>query len=70
MLVFSRKPQESIVIGDNIIIMVLSINERGDKKKKKEVKLGIKAPREVTVYRKEVYEAIKREEREKRDRKG
>ena len=55
MLVLSRKKDEKIVIGDNITIMVIEI--RGDK-----VRLGIEAPREVTVHRQEVYEAIQREQ--------
>ena len=54
MLVLSRKKDEKIVIGDNITLMVIEI--RGDK-----VRLGIEAPRDVTVHREEVYEAIKRE---------
>ena len=57
MLVLSRKKDEKIVIGDNITIMVIEI--RGDK-----VRLGIEAPREVTVHRQEVYEAIQREQQE------
>ena len=55
MLVLSRKKDEKIIIGDNITIMVIEI--RGDK-----VRLGIDAPREVTVHRQEVYEAIQREQ--------
>ena len=54
MLVLSRQRDESIFIGDNIKITVVDI--RGDK-----VRLGIEAPRDVTVHREEVYEAIKRE---------
>lgn len=54
MLVLSRQRDETIVIGDNIEVTVVDI--RGDK-----VRLGINAPKEVTVHRKEVYEAIKRE---------
>ncbi len=57
MLVLSRKKDEKIIIGDNITIMVIEI--RGDK-----VRLGIEAPREVTVHRQEVYEAIQREQDE------
>lgn len=57
MLVLSRKKDEKIVIGDNISIMVVEI--RGDK-----VRLGIEAPRDVSVHRREVYEAIKRREEE------
>jgi carbon storage regulator len=57
MLVLSRKKDEKIVIGDNISIMVVEI--RGDK-----VRLGIDAPRDVSVHRREVYDAIKRKEAE------
>ncbi len=57
MLVLSRKKDEKIVIGDKITIMVIEI--RGDK-----VRLGIDAPRDITVHREEVYEAIKREQSE------
>ena len=55
MLVLSRKKDEKIVIGDNITLMVIEI--RGDK-----VRLGIDAPRDVTVHREEISDAIKREE--------
>jgi carbon storage regulator len=55
MLVLSRKKDEKIVIGDSITLMVIEI--RGDK-----VRLGIDAPRDVSVHREEVYEAIKREQ--------
>jgi carbon storage regulator len=54
MLVLSRQRDESIIIGDNIVVTVVDV--RGDK-----VRLGIDAPREVTVHRREVYEAIQRE---------
>lgn len=53
MLVLSRKKNESIVINDDITIVVVEI--RGDK-----VRLGVEAPKEVPVHRREVYEAIKR----------
>jgi len=55
MLVLSRKKNESIVIDDNIVITVVEI--RGDK-----VRLGVEAPKEVPVHRREVYDAIKRNE--------
>ena len=54
MLILSRKKNESIMIGDDIEIMVTEIT--GDV-----IKLGISAPRQVRVHRKEVYEAIKAE---------
>jgi len=59
MLVLSRKKDEKIIIGDNITLMVIEI--RGDK-----VRLGIDAPKEVTVHRQEVYEAIKREQEQQK----
>jgi carbon storage regulator len=60
MLVLSRKKNESIVINNDITIVVVEI--RGDK-----VRLGVEAPKEVPVHRREVYEAIKRNEMEQRD---
>lgn len=56
MLVLSRQRDETIMIGDDIEVTVVDI--RGDK-----VRLGISAPKSVTVHRKEVYEQIKRENR-------
>ena len=53
MLVLSRKKNESIIINDDITIVVVEI--RGDK-----VRLGVEAPKEVPVHRNEVYEAIRR----------
>ncbi|MEQ8850421.1 MAG: carbon storage regulator CsrA [Phycisphaerales bacterium] len=57
MLVLSRQRDETIMIGDEIEISVVDI--RGDK-----VRLGITAPTRIAVHRKEVYEAIKRENTE------
>ncbi len=57
MLVLSRQRDETIMIGDDIEITVVDI--RGDK-----VRLGITAPSTIPVHRKEVYEAIQRENRE------
>ena len=54
MLVLSRQRDETIMIGDDVEITVVDI--RGDK-----VRLGITAPRRIKVHRKEVYDAIKRE---------
>lgn len=56
MLVLSRQRDESIIIGDNVVITVVDV--RGDK-----VRLGIDAPVEIPVHRREVYEAIQRENR-------
>ena len=52
MLVLSRQRDESIIIGDNIVVTIVDI--RGDK-----VRLGINAPTEIPVHRQEVYEAIR-----------
>ncbi|MEI8371681.1 MAG: carbon storage regulator CsrA [Planctomycetota bacterium] len=56
MLVLSRQRDESIIIGDNVVITIVDI--RGDK-----VRLGIEAPQEIPVHRQEVYDAIQREGR-------
>ncbi|MEM6692779.1 MAG: carbon storage regulator CsrA [Planctomycetota bacterium] len=56
MLVLSRHRNEDLIIGDHIVIKVVDI--RGDK-----VRLGIEAPRDVAVHRREVYEEIQREQR-------
>jgi carbon storage regulator len=56
MLVLSRQRDESIVIGDKVVVTIVDI--RGDK-----VRLGIQAPEEIPVHRQEVYEAIQRENR-------
>ncbi len=54
MLVLSRQKDESIIIGDDIKITIVDV--RGDK-----VRLGINAPRSISVHREEIYEAIQRE---------
>ena len=54
MLVLSRQKNESIMIGDDVEIIVVDV--RGNK-----VRLGITAPKDISVHRKEVYEAILRE---------
>lgn len=56
MLVLSRQRDETIMIGDDVEITIVDI--RGDK-----VRLGITAPPHIPVHRKEVYDAIKRENR-------
>ena len=55
MLVLSRKKNERIVIGENIVITVVEV--RGDR-----VRLGIEAPQEVPIHRSEVHAAIKQEQ--------
>jgi carbon storage regulator len=54
MLVLARRLNESIMIGDEIEVVVIDI--KGD-----QVKLGIRAPKRVTVHRKEIYEEIRKE---------
>ncbi len=54
MLVLARRVNESIMIGDSIEVVVIDI--KGD-----QVKLGIKAPKRITVHRKEIYEEIQKE---------
>ena len=55
MLVLSRKKNESIVINDDVVVTIIEI--RGDK-----VRLGIEAPRDIPVHRREVLDAILREQ--------
>ncbi len=57
MLVLSRQRDESIVIGDDVVVTIVDI--RGDK-----VRLGVNAPAEIPVHRQEVYNAIQRENRQ------
>ena len=54
MLILSRRPGESLIIGDNVTINVLGIQGN-------QVRLGIEAPREVTVHREEIYARIQAE---------
>jgi len=61
MLVLSRQEDESIMIGDDIEIVIVDV--RGNK-----VRLGITAPKSVQVHRREVYDAIQREKGEKKEK--
>ncbi len=60
MLVLSRQRDESIMIGDDVEIIIVDV--RGDK-----VRLGITAPKEIPVHRREIYDAIQREKRQKKE---
>lgn len=57
MLVLTRKEQETILIGNDIQVTVMEVKDG-------QVRLGIKAPKDVTIYRKELYEAIQKENKE------
>ncbi len=57
MLVLSRQRDESIMIGDDVEIIIVDV--RGDK-----VRLGITAPKSIPVHRREIYDAIQREKAE------
>ncbi|MBU8713668.1 carbon storage regulator CsrA [Brevibacillus parabrevis] len=63
MLVLSRKKKESIMIGDTIEIKIISVE--GD-----QVRIGIEAPRNLDVYRKEIFDAIQEENRLATQRQG
>lgn len=60
MLVLSRQRDESIMIGDDVEIIIVDV--RGDK-----VRLGITAPKSIAVHRREIYDAIQREKNEKKE---
>lgn len=55
MLILSRRKNQSIIIGDDIMIVVIEI--RGDR-----VRIGIEAPETVAIHRKEVYDALSRDQ--------
>jgi carbon storage regulator len=61
MLVLSRQKDESIIIGDDVEVVIVDV--RGDK-----VRLGITAPKNISVHRREVYEAIQREKKDKAEK--
>ena len=60
MLVLSRYKDQSIYIGDDIVITVVDV--RGDR-----IRLGIEAPPDVAVHRQEIYEAIQKDKRAARN---
>lgn len=63
MLILSRRIDESIIIGDNIEVKIVEV-------KGEYVKLGINAPKEIPVHRREIYEAIQRENKKSADSSG
>jgi len=62
MLVLSRQRDESIMIGDDVEIIIVDV--RGDK-----VRLGITAPKNIPVHRREIYDAIQREKSQNKESK-
>lgn len=60
MLALSRKKNEALIISNNIEVTILDV--RGD-----QVKLGISAPKDIPIYRKEVYIQIQKENKEATD---
>jgi carbon storage regulator len=54
-LVLSRKQNQSLVIGDNIVITILSID-------RDQIRLGIEAPRDISIMRQELFQAVKEQE--------
>lgn len=63
MLALTRKPQESIIIGNNIEVKILEVN--GD-----QVKLGIEAPKAIPIHRKEIYIQIQKSNKESIESQG
>jgi carbon storage regulator len=63
MLILTRKPGESIIIGDNVVATVLAV--RGS-----QVKIGVEAPIEISVHRMEIYNRIKNEKRKQEEQKS
>ena len=61
MLVLSRQRDESIMVGDDVEITIIDV--RGDK-----VRLGIIAPKNIPVHRREIYDAIKREKKAEQEK--
>ncbi len=54
MLILTRRIGETVMIGDDVVVTVLGV-------KGNQVRIGVKAPRNVTVHREEIFERIKRE---------
>ncbi len=58
MLILTRRVGETLVVGDDVTVTVLGV-------KGNQVRIGVKAPRDVSVHREEIYERIKQEENQK-----
>jgi carbon storage regulator len=58
MLILSRKIDESIILNGQIEVVVVDVDKNGN------VKLGIKAPKDVSIFRKEIYEEIQKSNKE------